>query len=608
MNFAKISYLVIVVLIFTYFTSSLIVFKLNDLTVFDIGQYWSWDFTYKAIIQNYPRIWDSILYSGIFFTIIAFIIPFISKDKKSLYGSARFATFKEIKNKFKLFSKKGIIVGKFNNKLLRFDSQEFVALGAPTRSGKGVSTVIPNLLEWIESVVILDIKKECFDYTSKYRKEVLKQEVFLFDPFSFDTHKYNPLAYIDLLDNKTRDKNLLDFANLLYPLVGNDTTIYFNQQAQNLFIGICYLYKDLKFTEAGQNFLKEYDLSIDFTMCGILKLSEGFEIEQEGETVLNEETGEMEEEKNEIKGFEETYEFLNFQNLIQDDTKEYLETYMNIKSVNERSSVKSSFNAPLMIYRNEPIKSSTSSSDFSLEDLRKKRMTIYIGITPNNLQIAKPILNIFFSQLISLNTQELPTKNRTLKYSLLLLLDEFTSIGYMPILRKAVSYIAGYNIRLMTIFQSISQIEAPIPDGYGKDGAKTLLQNHRLKIFFAPEDEEADILSKRLGDTTVKQKSKSYSNGRGLLEHANRGSNESETKRALMLPQELRELGNDNELITMTNQKPILCKKAFYYKDPYFMDKLKTVSHSLKNIKGLPSKEELEYAVNNNELNIKIKK
>ena len=92
-----------------------------------------------------------------------------------------------------------------------------MALGAPTRSGKGVGIVIPNLLHWEESAVVQDIKQECFDYTSKYRKEKLGQEVYLFNPFSARTHRYNPFTYIDMLDDEKADSQLMDLANIIYP-------------------------------------------------------------------------------------------------------------------------------------------------------------------------------------------------------------------------------------------------------------------------------------------------------------------------------------------------------------------------------------------------------
>lgn len=606
-NKKQLAFLVIFVLIFTYFSAGFLVFFLNKITLLEIVKYYSYDFTFQCIIQGYPNIEKALLYAFLFWSFMAGILILKGNDK-ALHGDARFASFSEIKKKWNLLTGKGLIVGKYKDKLLRFDSQEFVALGSPTRKGKGVANVIPNLLEWKESTVVLDIKQECFDYTSKYRKEKLGQEVFLFNPFSYTTNKYNPLSSIDMTDSINRDKTLLDFASLLYPLVGSETQIFFNQQAQNLFIGICYLYKDLALTKEGQDFLEEYDLEVEFTMNGLLKLSEGFEIEQEPEIILNDDGEEEEEEIETLRGLQDTYDFLIHLEILSEEAKDRLSSFINIASVNTKSGVESSFNAPLMIYRNEPIKSATSSSDFDLKDLRKKKMTIYIGITPNDLEMAKPILNIFFSQLISLNTQELPEKNSALKYSCLLLLDEFVSIGYMPILLKSVSYIAGYNLRLLTIFQSLSQLETPVSEGgYGMQGAKTLLNNHAIKIFYAPEQDEAEKLSKRLGDTTVKVTSKSQSSGRALLEHGTHGRNTSEQRRALMLPQELMELEFKKQIITKAGEKTILSEKAFYYEDSYFIDKLKSVSPTLNKINGLPNYQEIKNALKRNELNINIK-
>jgi type IV secretory pathway TraG/TraD family ATPase VirD4 len=107
----------------------------------------------------------------------------------------------------------------------------------------------------------------------------------------------------------------------------------------------------------------------------------------------------------------------------------------------------------------------TSSNDFLLTDVRKKKMTIYIGIQPNKLAESRLIINLFFSQLINLNTKELPKSNPDLKYQCLLLMDEFTSIGKVEIIASAVSYMAGYNIRLLPIIQSMSQLDAT----YGRE-------------------------------------------------------------------------------------------------------------------------------------------
>ena len=587
------------VIIFTFLSSGLLIFFLNgyfSLNIFNqIAQHYTPFFTYTAIIKGYPRVWESILYSFIFWSAVIGFIAYISKNKKSLHGEARFANKKEIEE-MGLLQNKGLIVGKLpSGELLKWKSSEFLALGAPTRSGKGVAIVIPNLMEWEESCVVLDIKQECFDFSSKYRRDILGQEVYLFNPFDFRTHRYNPLTYINLMDDTTRDNSLLDFVNLLYPADGDSTTVFFNQLAQNLFIGLAYLYKDLALTEKGQEFLETNNLKIDWSMAGLLNLSAGFDL------IIENEDG----EEDSIAGLDNTFEYLEHLELISKPTKEKLNSYFSIDSQNTKSGVMSSFNAPLMIYRNEPITTATAVSDFDLRDLRKKKMTIFIGITPDKLAIARPILNIFFSQLISLNIKELPQSNPDLKYTCLLLMDEFTSIGNMPILKKGVSFIAGYSLRFIMIFQALSQLEDSPPDGYGKEGAKTLTKNMGMFNFYAPREiDDAKSISEMLGYTTFKAVSKSYNHGK-LFENGSSSHSVSEQQRALMLPQELLELPFENQVIRMPGRKPILCNKAFYYNDKYFIDKFKMVSNYLKGVSN-PSHKDWEVMLQKRETVIDI--
>lgn len=592
---SQVIFLLIIAVVLTYIFTGFLTFYFNDISVLTFKETFSFDFTYHALVKSYPRVYESLGYSSLVSLFIVAIIPFIPMPETALHGKARFATFSEIKNKMNLLGEKGLIIGKYKGKFLRFSGQQFVALGAPTRSGKGVGIVIPNLLDWDESCVVQDIKQECFDYTSKYRKEILKQEVYLFNPFSNRTHRYNPLTYIDMNDKLNRDSQLDDFAKILYPEIGNETSIFFNQQAQNLFKGLCYLYLDLS-SEDGKKFLEQFNLKISFTLSGILDLARGFKLENENDV------GEIEVST----GLEQTVEFLEYADLISIYTKKKLQDYLGIESANTKSGVESSFKAPLLQFDDEPMKTATSESDFDIRELRKKRMTIYIGITPDKLPNSKTILNIFWSQLILLNTKELPQKNKDLKYSCLLLMDEFTAIGNMPILQKAVSFIAGYNLRLMMIFQSISQLETPAPDGYGREGAKTLLTNHACQIFYAPRElEDAEKISKLLGTKTVKQVSRSQNFGKGLTDGSSSAST-SETHRALMMPQELREMPFESELVTIDSGKPILCDKAFYYSDTYFMNKYKQIAPSLKNIAGVPDRKVFENAILNNETNINI--
>ena len=102
---------------------------------------------------------------------LALLVLMLKPRDKALHGDARFANAGDLSKHGMLKpSATGVIVGKFNGNMVRLPGQQFVILAAPTRSGKGVGVVIPNLLDYQESMVVLDIKQENFELTSGWRK------------------------------------------------------------------------------------------------------------------------------------------------------------------------------------------------------------------------------------------------------------------------------------------------------------------------------------------------------------------------------------------------------------------------------------------------------
>jgi len=277
-----------------------------------------------------------------------------------------------------------------------------------------------------------------------------------------------------------------------------------------------------------------------------------------------------------------------------------LNSYISISSEKTRAGVITSFRSRLELWINPLVDAATSANDFDLRDIRKKRMSIYLGVTPDNLERLAPLMNLLFQQLIDLNTRELPNQNKKLKYPCLLLMDEFTAIGKMGILSKGISYIAGYGLRMMPIIQSPSQLM----EVYGKDAAQTFTTNHALQIVFPPkasETQTAKDISEWLGYQTVKGVSESK--GTELFSKRNKSENISDQRSALMLPQEITGLGQDKELVILENVPPILAKKIVYYKSADYVDRLKLVSASLGRLgKKLPNQHQMDHAINRGEL------
>ena len=114
-----------------------------------------------------------------------------------------------------------LVVGRWRGRYLRFAGQQFVLLAAPARSGKGVGIVIPNLLTYSDSVVVLDIKQENFRLTAGFRR-AHGHAVYLFNPFAEDgrTHRYNPLSVV--ADGMFRVGDILAIGHVLYPAGGHD--------------------------------------------------------------------------------------------------------------------------------------------------------------------------------------------------------------------------------------------------------------------------------------------------------------------------------------------------------------------------------------------------
>lgn len=620
-------------------------YKFEQATPFSLYQYW---YHYGANSQAVKWLYIA---SGIsLFVVASPCVMLFSPAKRSLFGDAKFATRGAIR-KAGLFGEKGIIVGKLGSRYLMFGGSQHAIISAPTRSGKGVGIVIPNLLNWPESVVVLDIKQENWDITSGYRSKH-GQDCFLFNPAAADyrTHRYNPLAYISE-DPNFRIDDVQKIANMLFADQPG-TDVIWTATPRSLFLGVVLFLSETpnKLVTLGQvlrETLADGDGSAYFTkIITIRKLGERIrgctadEAKRQAvsdlEVVLSDK-GKAQEHHPRLAEMAVWYQLSEayrqkFDSQCTSDSPlpgllaatefdrasaevgkalspgcvRALNTYISISSENTRAGVMTSFRSRLELWMNPIIDAATSANDFDLRDIRKRRMSIYLGVTPDNLDRMAPLLNLFFQQLLDLNTRELPNQNKALKYKCLLLMDEFTAIGKMGILSKGISYIAGYGLRMMPIIQSPAQLV----EVYGKDAAQTFTTNHALNIIYPPkasETQTARDISEWLGYQTVKGKSESK--GKGIFSKKSQSESVSDQRRAMMLPQEITGLGSASELVIMENLAPVLARKVLYFQDRAFMDRLKEVSRQLRAIGSkIPSQIQLEEAIQAGELGAAVPK
>jgi len=465
-----------------------------------------------------------------------------ARPRRALHGDARFASPGEVDRAGLTGGdgQPGILIGRHRGKFLSLPGQLSVMLSAPTRSGKGVGVVIPNLLNWPDSVVVLDIKGENYDITAGYRA-AHGQTVYAFSPFDEDarSHRWNPLTAVRS-SPLHRVGDLLTIGQVFFPNDGGGTSseAFFNDQARNLFLGL-----GLALLETP---------SLPRTIGEMLRQSSG-----KGRSLKDHLSGLITQRRDEG-------------NPLSDECADALQRLLS-NSENTLSSVVATFNAPLTIFADAVVDAATSADDFRLEDVRRRRMSVYVRIPPNRLANARPLLNLFFSQLVALNTQALPEQDPTLKVQCLLVNDEFTAMGRVGVITNAAAFLAGYNLRLLTVVQAMSQLDAV----YGDKEARTFATNHGLQILYAPrEQRDADEYSAMLGHFTERATSRGRSRSFSGHGHSTVSRNESEQRRALLLPQEFKELGSERLVAIFENCKPILGEKIRYYRDKAFTSRL----------------------------------
>lgn len=480
---------------------------------------------------------------------VAVIIP----KKRKLHGDAKLATKRELEqaglfkggNTWILMHHSGRFLYSLPDKICSF------ILAAPPRSGKGTGNVQPNMFHLGCSVIITDIRQESFGITSGFRSKF--SEIYLFNPFPSKarrdgkivvdengnevwearTHRYNPFFYVPD-DPAIRINELQKIATFLFPdpLKGDP---FWSSSARSLFLGLSlYVFE----TEGLPKTLGEVYRQI--SSCG------------EGGEAISEYWSKI------IADREASSSPLSASCVAA--LKDFIAT-----GGNTLTSIRKTLTSSLEILANPVVDAMTSGNDFDLRDLRKKVMTIYIGVTPDNLERARPLLSLFVQQALDLNMQEMPHENPAIKHPAYFLLDEVTALGRIPAFVTSAGYVNGYWLAFGYIIQGFSQLR----DVYGQEGAQTILTCCQIRLAFAPKShQDAEELSKEFGNIT--EKTESTSRGRGLGSKNQGSVSSSVAQRALFLPQEIRSMGQDKIMAFIENVPPIIGQKIVYYKEDIF--------------------------------------
>jgi type IV secretion system protein VirD4 len=498
--------------------------------------------------------------SVIIYFVLAWARNFLDKQE-NIHGTSRWANRKDL-TALDLFTDSGVVIGQEDaakvdysiqngsvklflrkaGNILRHSGQTSTIMFAPTRSGKGVSSVIPTCIDWPHSLITIDPKGENFNITAGWRRKF--SNIFRISPVSRDTLKFN------ILDELTEDSAYRD-ASMIADILATpaDGKVDGSQKhwvdtAKDLITGTilhvkCSDYKDK-------------------TLYGVLSFlsqaSKGNNDDDNGKTLL----------KNMINSNHCTPEI---HEIVCNTARRNLD-----RPDEERGSVFSSAVTALQIFEDPMVRNCSSSSDFCLNDFKVSDIPISLYITipfPDLDRLSSYIRIIITFILRKFSQDEVQFGEQKLKQPILFLIDEFPTLGTFTTLEIMMGILAGYGITFYLICQSPSQI-------YKLYGEHTTIFDHcKFIITYAMSDPKgAEMFSKMVGVESVTFNNTSNSGNRYDFGMNNLNISEQTQQRNLMNADELQHLPANQLIIFPQGAPAIMAKKNVYYADPRYSDKV----------------------------------
>ena len=235
-------------------------------------------------------------------------------------------------------------------------------------------------------------------------------------------------------------------------------------------------------------------------------------------------------------------------------------------------SIRKTITAKLQIWSNPRVAAATNETDFDLREIRRRRMAIYIGVSPGDVPRNAPLLRLLFDALLSVNTSKTPEQDPSLTVPTLLMLDEFAQLGRMDRLAHALEYARGYGLRLFLIVQNRPQVM----DAYGPHAASSIWDNVGCEMIYGTGDEKlAEQVERRLGDATVNVVTQNRPRWMSWPHPSRQHEAEHPHRRPLLLRQEVLQMPPDEQLILRPGMRPIRAKKIRWWQEREFIARCK---------------------------------
>ena len=446
----------------------------------------------------------------------------------------------------------GLLVGREaagRRRLLAYDGPAHLITIAPTRSGKGVGTVLPNLLLARRSLLCIDPKGENARISARARRRF--GPVHVLDPFGVSgqpASRYDPLAVLDPASPDLAEDAATLADALVYDPPGQAGEAHWNEEAKALIAGLLLhtltsqpperrrlaaLRDALTLPPARFQALLA-DMAASTAACGLVARA------------ANRQLG---------------------------------------KSDREAAGVLSSAQRHTHFLDGPRIAAAMDGADFRFEDLRRGVASVFLVLPPDRLDTYSRWLRLLVAQAIQHLARSamqapapqagpLPSGKATSSGSrppVLFLLDEFAALGRLDPVERAMGLMAGLGLQLWPILQDLHQLRAT----YGQR-AGTFLSNAGLVQVSSPADlETATWLSRVLGSGTIAYEAASASSSRPALLAEGQASESQGTSthlaaRPLLTSDEAMRLQPDRQVLLRPGHRPVLAGKLRHYEDPEF--------------------------------------
>lgn len=379
----------------------------------------------------------------------------------------------------------GVYVGAWLDKhgrqhYLRHSGPEHVLCYAPTRSGKGVGLIVPTLLSWSESAVVTDLKGELWELTAGWRKLHAHNQVLRFEPAALGgSAHWNPLDEIRLGEAEEVG-DVQNLATLIVDPDGRGLESHWQKSAQALLVGVI-LHALYQARERGE---------------GAPSLSDIDDLLSDPDRDIAELWMEMFTAPPGNTGGREN------QRIVAATARDMMD-----RPREEAGSVLSTAKSYLSLYRDPVVRANISDSHFRVRDLMHHvdPASLYIVTRPADKARLCPLVRILLNMTVRLLADRIEFEGgrpkSAYRHRLLMMLDEFPSLGKLEILQESLAYLAGYGIKCYLVCQDINQLKSA-KTGYGQD--ESITSNCHIQAAFPPNRvETAEHLSKLTGQTTV---------------------------------------------------------------------------------------------------------